>query len=149
MQLSVVVTVFNEHENIHPLVQQIHTALLGIDYEIVYVDDGSTDGTLERLYTLEDPRLTVVALRKNYGQSAALMAGIEAAGGTATVRDLNRQFDWKLPDDEAATIAGLVIHEAQQIPDVGQTFTFYGFRFEVVAREGHQVPQLRLVPPAT
>ncbi len=82
MQLSVVVTVFNEHENIHPLVQQIHTALLGIDYEIVYVDDGSTDGTLERLYTLEDPRLTVVALRKNYGQSAALMAGIEAAGGT-------------------------------------------------------------------
>ena len=69
--------------------------------------------------------------------------------GKVTVRDLNRQFDWKLPDDEAATIAGLVIHEAQQIPDVGQTFTFYGFRFEVMAREGHQVTQLRLVPPTT
>ncbi len=67
--------------------------------------------------------------------------------GKVTVRDLNRQFDWKLPDDEAATIAGLVIHEAQMIPDVGQTFTFHGFRFEVMAREGHQITQLRLIPP--
>ena len=68
--------------------------------------------------------------------------------GKVTVRDLNRQFDWRLPDDEAATIAGLVIHEAQQIPDVGQTFTFHGFRFEVLGREGHQVTELRIVPPA-
>jgi len=68
--------------------------------------------------------------------------------GKVTVRDLNRQFDWRLPDDEAATIAGLVIHEAQRIPEVGQAFSFHGFRFEVKARKGHQVTRLRLVPPA-
>jgi len=67
--------------------------------------------------------------------------------GKVTVRDLNRQFDWRLPDDEAATIAGLVIHEAQRIPEVGQAFSFHGFRFEVKARKGHQVTRLRLVPP--
>ncbi len=81
MQLSVVVTVYNERENIEPLVRQIHTALSGMDYEIVYVDDGSTDGTLQALYALDDPRLTVVEFRKNYGQSAALMAGITIAQG--------------------------------------------------------------------
>ncbi|MFW5680626.1 MAG: HlyC/CorC family transporter [Pseudomonadota bacterium] len=68
--------------------------------------------------------------------------------GRVTVRDLNRQFEWRLPDDEAATIAGLVIHEAQQIPEIGQSFTFHGFRFEVLGREGHQVTTLRIVPPA-
>ncbi len=68
--------------------------------------------------------------------------------GRITVRDLNRQFDWRLPDDEAATIAGLVIHEAQRIPEVGQAFTFHGFRFEVKAKKGHQLTRLRLVPPA-
>ncbi|MEO1089308.1 MAG: HlyC/CorC family transporter [Pseudomonadota bacterium] len=67
--------------------------------------------------------------------------------GKVTVRDLNRQFDWDLPDDEAATIAGLVIHEAQRIPEVGQAFSFHGFRFEVKARVGHQVTRLRVVPP--
>jgi Mg2+/Co2+ transporter CorB len=67
--------------------------------------------------------------------------------GKVTVRDLNRQFDWRLPDDEAATIAGLVIHEAQRIPEVGQAFSFHGFRFEVKARKGHQVTRMRVVPP--
>lgn len=81
MQLSVVVTVYNERDNIAPLLAQLHAALAGMDYEVVYVDDGSTDGTLQALYAAEDPRLTVVEFRKNYGQSAALMAGIDAAKG--------------------------------------------------------------------
>src|SRR5262249_56256772 len=51
--------------------------------------------------------------------------------GTVAVRDLNRQMDWSLPDEEATTIAGLVIHEAQTIPEPGQAFTFYGYRFEI------------------
>jgi Mg2+/Co2+ transporter CorB len=67
--------------------------------------------------------------------------------GRVTVRDLNRQFDWRLPDDEAATIAGLVIHEAQRIPDVGQSFAFHGFRFEILRRHRHQVTLLRITPP--
>lgn len=67
--------------------------------------------------------------------------------GRVTVRDLNRQFDWRLPDDEAATIAGLVIHEAQRIPDVGQSFAFHSFRFEIMRRHRHQVTLLRIIPP--
>jgi Mg2+/Co2+ transporter CorB len=64
------------------------------------------------------------------------------------VRDLNRHFDWKLPDEEAATVAGLVIHEAQRIPDVGQSFAFHGFRFEVLRRQRNQIVLLKVVPPA-
>ena len=81
MLFSVVVTVYNERENIRPLVEQINAALEGNEYEIIYVDDGSTDGTVEELYRLNDPRLVVVEFRKNYGQSLALMAGIDIAQG--------------------------------------------------------------------
>ncbi|MEO0732488.1 MAG: glycosyltransferase family 2 protein, partial [Bacteroidota bacterium] len=81
MLLSVVVTVYNERENIRPLIDRINAALTGMDYEIIYVDDGSTDGTLEELYAIDDPRLVVVEFRKNYGQSLALMAGIDVARG--------------------------------------------------------------------
>lgn len=80
-KLSVVVTVYNEEENIKPLVERITDALHGIDYELIYVDDGSRDGTLAALYALQHPRLTVVSFRKNYGQSLALMAGIDQARG--------------------------------------------------------------------
>jgi len=68
--------------------------------------------------------------------------------GTVTLRDLNRQFEWDLPDDEASTIAGLVLHEARRIPEVGQTFTFYGFRFEILRRQRNQITSLRITPPA-
>ncbi|MEM1359391.1 MAG: glycosyltransferase family 2 protein, partial [Bacteroidota bacterium] len=81
MLLSVVVTVYNERENIRPLIDRINAALAGMDYEIVYVDDGSTDGTLKELYAIDDPRLVVVEFRRNYGQSLALMAGIDVAQG--------------------------------------------------------------------
>lgn len=81
MQISAVVTVYNERDNIRPLIDQINAALTGYEYEIVYVDDGSTDGTLKELYSIDDPRLVVVEFRKNYGQSAALMAGIDQARG--------------------------------------------------------------------
>ena len=64
-----------------------------------------------------------------------------------TIRDLNREFDWNLPDEEAATIAGLVMHESRLIPDKGQTFTFHGFRFEVLRRVRNQLTSLRVTPP--
>jgi glycosyltransferase involved in cell wall biosynthesis len=80
--LSIVVTVYNEEENIRPLVEQIHAALpKDMDYEIVYVDDGSTDNTLGELKSMDDDRLVVIEFRKNYGQSLALMAGIDQARG--------------------------------------------------------------------
>jgi Mg2+/Co2+ transporter CorB len=67
--------------------------------------------------------------------------------GTTTVRDLNRELDWNLPDEEATTIAGLVIHEARAIPEVGQRFAFYGFKFEVMRRQRNQITVLRVCPP--
>lgn len=70
------------------------------------------------------------------------------ADGSVPIRDLNRAMDWQLPDDEATTIAGLVIHEARSIPDVGQSFTFHGFRFRVLRRDRNRITQLRITPLA-
>jgi len=66
--------------------------------------------------------------------------------GGVPIRDLNRVMDWSLPDTEATTIAGLVIHEARSIPEVGQTFTFHGFRFRVLRREKNRIAALRITP---
>jgi Mg2+/Co2+ transporter CorB len=66
--------------------------------------------------------------------------------GSAPVRDINRAMDWHLPDDDATTVAGLVIHEAQTIPDAGQAFTFHGYRFEVIRKSRNRITQLRVTP---
>jgi Mg2+/Co2+ transporter CorB len=63
-----------------------------------------------------------------------------------TIRDLNRATDWRLPDNEANTVAGLVIHEAQMIPIEGQVFSFHGFRIEVVARRENRITRLKMRP---
>ena len=68
--------------------------------------------------------------------------------GAVPIRDLNRVMDWNLPDEEATTIAGLVIHEARLIPDPGQSFTFHGFRFRVLRRERNRLTALRITPVA-
>jgi len=67
--------------------------------------------------------------------------------GTATLRDLNRELEWNLPDDNAVTIAGLVLHEARRIPESGQVFAFYGFRFEILRRQRNQISSVRVNPP--
>jgi len=72
--------------------------------------------------------------------------GSYVVDGVVPVRDLNRLNDWHLPDDEVTTVAGLVIHEAQMIPETGQTFTFHGFRFEVLRKRRHQITALRITP---
>lgn len=69
--------------------------------------------------------------------------------GGVTIRDLNREFEWRLPDDQANTIAGLVLHESRQIPNVGQVFRFHGFRFEILRRHRNQVTSLKITPPQT
>ncbi len=66
--------------------------------------------------------------------------------GAMSIRDLNRAMDWSLPDDEANTVAGLVIHEAQMIPNEGQVFSFHGFRFEVLARRENRITKLKIRP---
>ncbi len=70
---------------------------------------------------------------------------VNVDGGVA-IRDLNREMDWDLPDEEATTIAGLVIHEAQMIPEPGQSFTFYGYRFEVLRKSRNKITALRIKP---
>jgi Mg2+/Co2+ transporter CorB len=69
--------------------------------------------------------------------------------GLVTIRDLNRAMDWSLPDEEAVTIAGLVIHESQSIPDVGQTFSFHGFRFRILRRRRNQITAIKVTPIET
>jgi glycosyltransferase involved in cell wall biosynthesis len=80
-RLSVIICVYNEEENIKPLNKWINDSLVGIDYEIVYVDDGSTDSTIRQIKELADEKVVLVELRKNFGQSSALYAGIEQARG--------------------------------------------------------------------
>lgn len=81
MDLSVVIPVMNEEDNIQPLLENIHQALSGINYEVILVDDGSTDHTKKRILDLADPHIVLVELRSNYGQSTALAAGIDYAKG--------------------------------------------------------------------
>lgn len=72
--------------------------------------------------------------------------GSYVVAGDVTIRDLNRKFDWNLPDDEASTVAGLVLHESRSIPDVGQTFLFHGVKFEILRRQRNQITALKIAP---
>jgi Mg2+/Co2+ transporter CorB len=107
--------------------------------------------TLMGLVTLEDILEEIVGEIEDehdvvVADTAVAEDGSITVEGAATIRDVNREFDWHLPDEEATTIAGLVIHEAQLIPEVGQIFVFHGFRFEVTGRQRNQITQLRVTP---
>lgn len=68
--------------------------------------------------------------------------------GATPIRDLNRELDWNLPDEEATTIAGLVIHEARTIPEAKQRFSFYGYIFEILRRQRNQITAIKVTPPS-
>jgi len=72
--------------------------------------------------------------------------GAANGDGGVPIRDLNRAMDWNLPDDEATTIAGLVIHEARTIPDQGTAFNFHGFRFQVLRKAKNRITTLKITP---
>ena len=80
-ELSIVITVLNEKENIIPLVSKLKQDLCAIDHEVIFVDDGSTDGTQKEIKALADDSITLIELRKNYGQSTAMTAGIDHTRG--------------------------------------------------------------------
>ena len=109
-------------------------------------------GSLMGVVTLEDILEEIVGeITDEYDIDATAMRpqpdGSYLIDGKVTIRDLNRQFDWELPDEDYSTLAGLILFESQSIPKIGQTFIFYGFRFEVLRRQRNQITLVRVIPP--
>jgi len=108
-------------------------------------------GALQGLVTLEDILEEIVGeIEDEHDTSVEGVRrqpdGSVLVDGEVPVRDLNRAMDWTLPDDQAVTVAGLVIHEAQAIPEPGQTFIFHNHRFQIVRRQRNQITSLRVSP---
>lgn len=96
MQLSVVIPVYNEEESIAPMIDALKNALTGLDYEVIFVDDGSHDGTVQRIRDLSDAHIKVVEFARNYGQTSAMSAGLQEAEG-----DFVATLDGDLQNDPA------------------------------------------------
>jgi len=96
VKLSLVISVYNEEENIKLLIERIDSSLTGLDYEVIFVDDGSSDGTVKMIETCGNSHYTTVCFYKNFGQTAAMSAGIEQAKG-----DLIITLDGDLQNDPA------------------------------------------------
>jgi Mg2+/Co2+ transporter CorB len=123
------------------LVRKAHFALVVDEY-----------GDLQGLITLEDILEEIVGEiadefdEEDVNEIEKCDDGTYLIDGAMTIRDLNRAHDWNLPDLEANTVAGLVIHEAQMIPIEGQVFSFHGYRFEVVSKEENRIAEIKVRP---
>lgn len=132
-----------------PLDEQMRQFLKRKSHFALVVDEY---GALRGLITLEDILEEIVGeitdefdLRQDPAPLRS-DSGDYIIDGAMTIRDLNRAMEWSLPDDEANTVAGLVIHEAQTIPNEGQVFSFHGFRFEVMTRRENRITRLKIRP---
>lgn len=88
----------------------------------------------------DEQDITVPGVRKAPG-------GHYLIDGEVTIRDLNREFNWRLPDEDYSTLAGLILYEAQMVPHAGQTFSFHNCRFEILKRHRNQITQIKVTPP--
>ena len=135
-----------------PLTGQLNAFLRRKTHFAIVVDEY---GEVQGLITLEDIIEEIVGDIKDEFDVVATGVHKQADSsyhidGSVPVRDLNRAFDWNLPDEEVTTIAGLVIHEARMIPEAGQAFNFHGFRFEVLKKRKQQLTLIKvakLEPP--
>ncbi len=131
-----------------PLTDQLNAFLRRKTHFAIVVDEY---GEVQGLITLEDIIEEIVGDIKDEHDDVAKSVRKQADGsyvvdGMVPLRDLKRAFGWQLPDDEATTLAGLVIHEARQIPDPGQVFNFHGFRFEIVRKRRQQIVAIKVTP---
>lgn len=131
-----------------PLADQLKAFLRRKTHFAIVVDEY---GEVRGLITLEDIIEEIIGDIRDEHDFVSSGIKPQADGsciveGTVPLRDLNRAFNWSLPDAEATTIAGLVIHEARMIPEVGQVFNFHGFRLEVLKKRKHQVTAVKLTP---
>ena len=131
-----------------PLTDQLKAFLRRKTHFALVVDEY---GEVMGLVTLEDILEEIVGDISD--EHDVLVTGVRphtdgsvTVDGAVPIRDLNRAMDWNLPDDEATTIAGLVIHEAQLIPEAGQTFTFHGYRFQVLRKTRNRITSIRVTP---
>lgn len=130
-----------------PLDEQMRQFLKRHTHFALVVDEY---GALEGLITLEDILEEIVGeITDEFDTDEDNPIRRTASGdilidGVMTIRDLNRAMEWNLPDDEAITVAGLVIHEAQSIPIKGQVFSFHGFRFEILERKENRITRLKI-----
>lgn len=128
------------------LKDQLHAFTTHKNHLALVVDEY---GSLMGLVTLEDILEEIVGQIEDEHDVAGRGIRKEADGGYlieggVTIRDINRELDWKLPDAEATTIAGLLMHEAQLIPEIGQTFEFFSFRFQVIKKQRNQLLLIRV-----
>jgi Mg2+/Co2+ transporter CorB len=136
-----------------PLEDQLNAFLRRKSHFALVVDEY---GEVQGLVTLEDILEEIVGDIKDEFDAVSSVVrktrdGALVIDGTVPIRDLNRSLDWRLPDDEATTLAGLVIHEARMIPDAGQVFSFHGFKFEVLKKRRQQITQIKVsrIEPST
>jgi Mg2+/Co2+ transporter CorB len=129
-----------------PVREQLNAFLRRRNHFALVVDEY---GALMGLVTLEDILEEIVGeIDDEYDVKSAGIRpqtdGSVTVDGSVAIRDLNRTMEWNLPDDEATTIAGLVIHEAQMIPEPGQLFSFHGFKFEILKKQRNQITAIRI-----
>ena len=106
-------------------------------------------GEVQGLVTLEDILEEIVGQIDDEHDTRDVQVRQQPDGsviveGSLAIRDLNRALDWQLPDEEATTVAGLVMHEAQTIPEIGQVFNFYGYRFEIARKQRNRITGVRV-----